>query len=90
MNSSNGLVIVGGGLAGARAAEGARHAGYDGQIRIVAGEDAMPYIRPPLSKEFLLGNDDRASIDVHPDAWYAEQRVEVLRGDAPVASSSRS
>jgi 3-phenylpropionate/trans-cinnamate dioxygenase ferredoxin reductase subunit len=81
MNSSNGLVIVGGGLAGARAAEGARQAGYDGPIRIVAGEDAMPYIRPPLSKEFLLGNDDRASIDVHPEAWYAEQRVEVLRGD---------
>ena len=80
MDSSNGLVIVGGGLAGARAAEGARHAGYEGPIRIVAGEDAMPYIRPPLSKEFLLGNDDRASIDVHPDAWYAEQRVEVLRG----------
>ena len=80
MNSSNGLVIVGGGLAGARAAEGARQAGYDGPITIVAGEDAMPYIRPPLSKEFLLGNDDRASIDVHPEAWYAEQRVEVLRG----------
>ncbi|GAA1809879.1 FAD/NAD(P)-binding oxidoreductase [Agromyces neolithicus] len=80
MNSSRGLVIVGGGLAGARAAEGAREAGYAGPITIVAGEDAMPYIRPPLSKGFLLGNDDRASIDVHPEAWYAEQRVEVLRG----------
>ena len=80
MSASNGLVIVGGGLAGARAAEGARQAGYEGPIRIVAGEDAMPYIRPPLSKEFLLGKDDRASIDVHPAGWYAEQRVEVLRG----------
>ena len=80
MNSSIGLVIVGGGLAGARAAEGARQAGYEGPISSVAGEDAMPYIRPPLSKEFLLGNDDRASIDVHPEAWYAEQRVEVLPG----------
>ncbi|MCD2444271.1 NAD(P)/FAD-dependent oxidoreductase [Agromyces sp. SYSU K20354] len=80
MESSSGLVIVGGGLAGARAAEGAREAGYDGSITIVAGEDAMPYIRPPLSKEFLIGKDDRASIDVHPEAWYSEQGVEVLRG----------
>ncbi len=80
MDASRGLVIVGGGLAGARAAEGAREAGYDGSITIIAGEDAMPYIRPPLSKEFLIGKDDRDSIDVHPEAWYAEQRVEVRRG----------
>lgn len=80
MKTSSGLVIVGGGLAGARAAEGAREAGHDGVITIIAGEDAMPYIRPPLSKEFLIGKDDRDSIDVHPEAWYAEQRVEVLRG----------
>ena len=80
MARSSGLIIVGGGLAGARAAEGARDAGYDGSVTIIAGEDAMPYIRPPLSKEFLIGKDDRDSIDVHPEAWYAEQRVEVLRG----------
>lgn len=80
MATSSGLVIVGGGLAGARAAEGARDAGYDGSVTIIAGEDALPYIRPPLSKEFLIGKDDRDSIDVHPEAWYAEQRVEVLRG----------
>lgn len=80
MARSSRLIIVGGGLAGARAAEGARDAGYDGSVTIIAGEDAMPYIRPPLSKEFLIGKDDRDSIDVHPEAWYAEQRVEVLRG----------
>ena len=66
MDSSSGLVIVGGGLAGARAAEGAREAGYDGSVTIIAGEGALPYIRPPLSKEFLIGTDDRDSIDVHP------------------------
>jgi 3-phenylpropionate/trans-cinnamate dioxygenase ferredoxin reductase component len=80
MNSEGGIVIVGGGLAGARAAEGARDAGFDGPVRIVAAEDALPYIRPPLSKEFLIGTGTRDAIDVHPAEWYAERRVEVLRG----------
>jgi len=80
MSTEHGIVIVGGGLAGARAAEGARAAGYDGPVRIVAAEDAMPYIRPPLSKEFLNGTGTRESVDVHPAEWYDEHRVEVLRG----------
>ena len=80
MSTEGGIVIVGGGLAGARAAEGARAAGFDGPVRIVAAEDAMPYIRPPLSKEFLIGTGTREAIDVHPAEWYAEHRVEVLRG----------
>jgi 3-phenylpropionate/trans-cinnamate dioxygenase ferredoxin reductase subunit len=80
MSSGDGIIIIGGGLAGARAAEGARAAGYDGPVRIVAAEDAMPYIRPPLSKEFLKGSGTREDLDVHPAEWYAEHRVEVLRG----------
>lgn len=80
MSVEHGLVIVGGGLAAARAAEGARAAGYPGAIRLIAGEDALPYVRPPLSKEFLAGDATRASIDVHPAAWYADHRVELLRG----------
>jgi 3-phenylpropionate/trans-cinnamate dioxygenase ferredoxin reductase subunit len=80
MNTEDGIVIVGGGLAGARAAEGARAAGYEGPVRIIAAEDAMPYIRPPLSKEFLIGTGTREAIDVHPADWYGEHRVQVLRG----------
>lgn len=80
MPDQDAIVIVGGGLAGARAAEGARKAGYDGALVIVAGEAALPYIRPPLSKEFLAGDADRDSIDVHPAEWYREQRVELRLG----------
>lgn len=78
--SDDAIVIVGGGLTGARAAEGARQAGHTGPIVIVAGEDAMPYIRPPLSKGFLTGAEGRDAVDVHPPEWYADERVEVLRG----------
>ncbi|MCU1444006.1 MAG: pyridine nucleotide-disulfide oxidoreductase [Cryobacterium sp.] len=74
------FIIVGGGLAGARAAETMRAEGFDGRITVVAGEDQFPYIRPPLSKEFLTGQAELDTIYVHPEAWYREHRIDVLRG----------
>jgi NADPH-dependent 2,4-dienoyl-CoA reductase/sulfur reductase-like enzyme len=47
------LVIVGACLAGLRAAEAARKAGFDGEVALVGAERHLPYDRPPLSKEFL-------------------------------------
>ncbi|KQW06339.1 pyridine nucleotide-disulfide oxidoreductase [Leifsonia sp. Root4] len=78
-------VIIGGGLAAARAAEGMRAAGFGGAVTIVAGEPEYPYIRPPLSKEYLSGSAERGSIFVHDDDWYAEHDVRVLRGQAVAA-----
>jgi len=49
------LVIVGGGQAAGRAAEAACAAGWDGPVRILAGEPRAPYERPPLSKAVLTG-----------------------------------
>lgn len=49
------IVIVGTSLAGLRAAEGLRAGGYQGRIHMVGDEDHLPYNRPPLSKEVLLG-----------------------------------
>ncbi|MBA0126938.1 FAD-dependent oxidoreductase [Haloechinothrix sp. YIM 98757] len=49
------LVVVGASLAGLRAVEAARRAGYDGEITLVGAEEHLPYDRPPLSKEFLTG-----------------------------------
>jgi 3-phenylpropionate/trans-cinnamate dioxygenase ferredoxin reductase subunit len=74
------IVIVGGGLAGARAAEGAREGGFDGRLVLIGTEKALPYIRPPLSKEFLVGKSELGTFDVHPAEWYAEQRVELRLG----------
>ena len=47
------IVVIGGGLAGAKAAEGARAAGFDGLIRLIGDEAHSPYERPPLSKALL-------------------------------------
>ena len=47
------LVVVGASLAGLRAVEAARRAGFAGQITLLGAEEHLPYDRPPLSKAFL-------------------------------------
>ena len=49
------ITIVGGSLAGLRAAEALRREGFDGRLTIVSGENHLPYDRPPLSKQVLAG-----------------------------------
>ncbi len=73
-------VIVGASLAGAKAAETLREEGFDGPIVLIGEENDRPYERPPLSKGYLLGNDERESIFVHPEGWYAENHVELRLG----------
>jgi 3-phenylpropionate/trans-cinnamate dioxygenase ferredoxin reductase subunit len=71
------FVIVGGGLAGGKAAESARAEGFDGSIVIVAAEGVRPYERPPLSKSVLKGEDEPSVAFVHEEGWYAEHDVEL-------------
>jgi 3-phenylpropionate/trans-cinnamate dioxygenase ferredoxin reductase component len=52
------VVVVGAALAGLRAAEELRAAGYGGRLVFVGAEDHFPYDRPPLSKEVLAGEWD--------------------------------
>jgi NADPH-dependent 2,4-dienoyl-CoA reductase/sulfur reductase-like enzyme len=49
------VVIVGGGLAGHRAADALQRARFDGQVVLVTDEPHAPYDRPPLSKQLLAG-----------------------------------
>ncbi len=76
-----GMVIVGAGLAGAKAAEELRERGYDGEVTVLGAEPHLPYERPPLSKEALLGEKDLDSATVHDAAWYADHDVEVRTSD---------
>jgi NADPH-dependent 2,4-dienoyl-CoA reductase/sulfur reductase-like enzyme len=74
-------VIVGGGLAAATAAEELREHDGDGEIHVFAGEPHNPYIRPPLSKELMLGKDARDSVFVHPETWYRDKHIVVATGE---------
>src|SRR5689334_13568057 len=66
------FVIVGAGLAGAKAAETLRAEGFDGRLVVVGDEPERPYERPPLSKSLLLGTAERDSVYVHDAGWYAQ------------------
>jgi 3-phenylpropionate/trans-cinnamate dioxygenase ferredoxin reductase component len=80
MSVSEPFVIIGAGLAGAKAAEALRERGYDGPLVLVGEEEHRPYERPPLSKEFLSGKSEREKIFVHEESWYPEHDVELRLG----------
>ncbi len=71
------MVIVGAGLAGARAAQTLRDEGHDGRILLVGDEPERPYARPDLSKGYLLGTATRDSLYVHAEGWYTENDVDL-------------
>jgi 3-phenylpropionate/trans-cinnamate dioxygenase ferredoxin reductase component len=72
------FVIVGAGLAGAKAAEALRERGFDGRVVLIGEEPTRPYERPPLSKGYLTGEADPASVFVHDETFYAERSIELL------------
>jgi 3-phenylpropionate/trans-cinnamate dioxygenase ferredoxin reductase component len=72
------FVIIGGGVAAAKAAEGVRAAGGEGSAVVLTAEPELPYERPPLSKEFLRGEAGRDKTRTHDEAWYRDHDVEVL------------
>jgi len=77
------IVIVGAGLAGAKAVETLREEGYAGTLTLVGSEPEPPYERPQLSKEFLKGDADFSLL--HDEAWYAEHDVRLLTGTTAAA-----
>ena len=74
------IVIVGGGLAGATAAKTLRAEGFSGPVVLVAAESHQPYLRPPLSKEYLLGKAGDDALPVVPEDWYDANDVDLRLG----------
>jgi NADPH-dependent 2,4-dienoyl-CoA reductase/sulfur reductase-like enzyme len=71
------LVIVGGGLASARAIKSFRESGGEGSIVLISRDATLPYHRPPLSKRFLRGETDEEPL-VEDQAFYDDNDVEVM------------
>ncbi len=72
------IVVVGGGLAGAKGVEALREQGYAERLVLVGAEQHLPYERPALSKGYLAGDAGWDDLVVHDEAWYAEHDVEVV------------
>jgi 3-phenylpropionate/trans-cinnamate dioxygenase ferredoxin reductase subunit len=82
-------VIVGGGMAGAKAAEALREHGFDGRIVLVGAETEPPYERPPLSKDHLRGESPLEKAHVHPAGFYDEHGIELRLGVRATAIDPR-
>ncbi|MFF8502035.1 NAD(P)/FAD-dependent oxidoreductase [Streptomyces anulatus] len=82
------FVIVGAGLAGAKAAETLRAEGFTGRVILIGDERDHPYERPPLSKGYLAGKAERDSVFTHERAWYAGADIELHLGQ-PVTALDR-
>lgn len=88
MTSTN--VIVGAGRCGASAAETLRAEGFDGRVVLVGDERDPPYSRPPLSKEYLRGEQDHDDVLVRPRPWYDDAGIDLRTGCAAVALDCHS
>jgi 3-phenylpropionate/trans-cinnamate dioxygenase ferredoxin reductase subunit len=78
--SASTFLIVGASLTGAKAAEELRAHGFDGRVMLIGAEPERPYERPPLTKDYLRGESERAKAYVHPDGFYARQEIELVTG----------
>ena len=71
------VVIVGASLAGLRAAQAIRKAGFDGELAVVGDEPHLPYTRPPLSKEVLAGEHPPEQAHLPSDELDVQWRLRV-------------
>ena len=75
-----GLVVIGASYAGIQAALTAREAGYSESITAISDEEWLPYQRPPLSKDFLLGGADERSLILRDHALFENKRINLVLG----------
>ncbi|MFI1913656.1 NAD(P)/FAD-dependent oxidoreductase [Nocardia sp. NPDC020380] len=80
MTTTSRFVIAGGGLAAAKLAEALRANDFDGTVSLVSAEERLPYERPPLSKECLLGKKTVDDCIVDTAQWYRDHHIEVMLG----------
>jgi 3-phenylpropionate/trans-cinnamate dioxygenase ferredoxin reductase subunit len=80
MTTSSTFAIVGGGLAGAKAAEALRDKDFDGHVVLFAAEEHLPYERPPLSKEYLAGKKQLGDFTTASSAWYRDHHIDLQLG----------
>lgn len=79
------VVIVGTGHGGAQAAIALRQHGHEGSILMIGRDDAPPYERPPLSKEYLAGDKGFERIMIRPEKFWADKDIALRLGAAVTA-----
>ncbi|MBX9644058.1 MAG: FAD-dependent oxidoreductase [Novosphingobium sp.] len=72
------VVIVGAGQGGAYAAIQLRQQGFEGTVALIGRESEPPYERPPLSKEYMLGDKEWERLLIRPATFWADKGIELL------------
>lgn len=85
MATSDGTVVIGGGLAAAHVVQTLREYDYAESITVIADEGVPPYERPPLSKDFLQGRQPAEAAIVHDAGWYAAHDATLVQGEHAAA-----
>ncbi|MBB5373077.1 NAD(P)/FAD-dependent oxidoreductase [Acidocella aromatica] len=83
--SASDVLIVGGGQAGATAAITLRQLGFTGSVVILEATAELPYERPPLSKDYMLGQRTFETCLIRPARFWAEQKIDILTNAAVTA-----
>lgn len=84
MNDTVGTLVVGAGQAGAQLAISLRDHGYDRPITLIGNEPVLPYQRPPLSKDYLLGKLPITKLALRKEQFYASKGIDVITGTSVV------
>ena len=74
------VVVVGAGQAGLALVARLRADGFEGQVTLIGAEPHPPYQRPPLSKDYLLGELERERLYLRPESFYAEHDIDLRLG----------
>src|SRR5215831_3459513 len=77
MHGSKYLILGGGLVAGYCAKQYVENGGKAGDLTIVSGDNALPYERPPLSKNFLAGKDTEEAVLINTADFYSKNGIEV-------------
>src|SRR5260221_14247493 len=72
------VTIIGGGAAGLAAADRLRREGYSARITLISADTSLPYDRPNLSKDFLMGTAPAEWMPLRTPEYYAERKIELL------------
>ncbi len=82
--SEAGMVIIGGGMAGARAVVNLRASGWQGAITLVSEETLAPYDRPPLSKAMITEEQEPQPVTLLDEGMMASLDATFIRGNRAV------
>jgi 3-phenylpropionate/trans-cinnamate dioxygenase ferredoxin reductase subunit len=74
------FVVIGAGHAAGQAVASLRQDGFSGDIEVIGDEPHLPYQRPPLSKQYLSGEQGLDKVYLRPAAFYADRNVNVRLG----------